>query len=180
MHFQGRQVRPQQVQQTTRRGSVRSRTDPPTNTGRHSRLRKVTHNALRLSCRNWSRRPPPLRHLQRPNQRKIDWSNAKILLVNMPRHRASRARFSRFQRDPLTPGQRCHETPKKLQQFQRQKSNVLADRGSAAKAPPIVTVGLGCHAAPQASEQSTERAANIRNAIRVELKARWPRGMPHK
>jgi hypothetical protein len=60
------------------------------------------------------------------------------------------------------------------------KIDVLADRGSAAKAPPIVTVGLGCHAAPQASEQSTERAANIRNAIRVELKARWPRGMPHK
>jgi hypothetical protein len=78
------------------------------------------------------------------------------------------------------PYQGVPRNPEKTPAISTPKIDVLADRGSAAKAPPIVTVGLGCHAAAQASEQSTERAANIRNAIRVELKARWPRRMPHR
>jgi hypothetical protein len=49
----------------------------------------------------------------------------------------------------------------------------LADRASAIKAP-IVAIGLGCHAAAQAPEESAERAKLIRNAIRAELAACWP------
>ena len=52
----------------------------------------------------------------------------------------------------------------------------LADRGSIAK-PPIVAVGLGCHAGPQPPEESAERAALIRRAMKLEFGARWPRAL---
>ena len=50
---------------------------------------------------------------------------------------------------------------------------IFADRALAIKAP-IVAIGLRIATAPQPPERSTERAKLIRNAIRVELKARWP------
>jgi hypothetical protein len=52
----------------------------------------------------------------------------------------------------------------------------LSDQGSAAK-PPIVVIGLGCHAALQPPERSTKRAALVRNAIRAEFAARWSKGL---
>ena len=60
-------------------------------------------------------------------------------------------------------------------------NSVIYGGGLADRAPTIiVAIGLGCHAGPQPPERSTERAKLIRNAIRAELMARWPRGMPHK
>jgi hypothetical protein len=70
--------------------------------------------------------------------------------------------------------------PEKTPTISTPKIDVLADRRSAAKTPPIVTIGLGCYAAAQSLETSNARAALIRNAIRAELTARWPRGMPRK
>ena len=76
-------------------------------------------------------------------------------------------------------GSAMPRNPKKTSSNSAICEGTLADRGSAAKAP-IVTIGLGCHAGPQPPEKSAERARLIRNAIRAELAARWPRGMPHK
>jgi hypothetical protein len=62
--------------------------------------------------------------------------------------------------------------PEKAPIISTPKIDILADRGCAAKAP-IVTIGLGCHAAPQPPEQSAERARLIRRAIQLEFAARW-------
>jgi hypothetical protein len=51
--------------------------------------------------------------------------------------------------------------------------SVLADRALANKAP-IVAIGLGCHAAPQPPEESADRAALIRRAVKLEFAAHWP------
>ena len=51
-----------------------------------------------------------------------------------------------------------------------------ANRGSTVK-PPIVAIGLGCHAGLQPPEESAERAALIRRAIRLEFAARWSKGL---
>jgi hypothetical protein len=56
------------------------------------------------------------------------------------------------------------------------KIDLLADRGCHLNGP-IVTVGLGCHAAPQPPERSNERAMLIRTALRLEFAARWGRGI---
>jgi hypothetical protein len=117
--------------------------------------------------------------MQLAHLRKIDWSNAEILLVNMPRHRAPKANFEILGRARY-PRQGEPRNPEKTPTISTPKIDVLADRRSAAKTPPIVTIGLGCYAAAQSLETSNARAALIRNAIRAELTARWPRGMPRK
>jgi predicted nucleic acid-binding Zn ribbon protein len=87
-----------------------------------------------------------------------------------------------FRDSSVTPyiGSALPRNPEKTPTISTPKIDVLADRRSAAKTPPIVTIGLGCYAAAQSLETSNARAALIRNAIRAELTARWPRGMPRK
>ena len=82
-----RQVRPRHgpTNQAPRIGSSPVEFHQPT-PGRHSRLRKVTRHGLRRSCLDWSRRAPPLRHLQRPHQRQAYRPNGKVLLADLPRH----------------------------------------------------------------------------------------------
>ena len=84
----------------------------------------------------------------------------------------------RFHDSSVTPdtGSALPRNPKKSSANSINCEGSLADRGSAINAP-IVVIGLGCHAGPQPPEESTERAALIRNAIRLEFAARWSKAL---